>query len=342
MYIIMMILIEYIRPNDVVLKTMVAVLGVMGLVKFADISIYWFESQVRSKYTVIVQNISFIAAAGMKLIVIASGGSIVLFALSTSIEALLASILLMFVYIRYGNNVKQLKFDFKYAGQLLKESWPLIIIGISTVMYMKIDQIMIGQIIGDRELGLYSIAARLSEIWYFIAVAINSSIRPGFLRERALSYDKFMVKIHKTFDLMVRLSVLMAIIVSVSAERVILMLMGSEYISSVDSLKIHIWAAMFVFLNNAAWIWYISENKQKIGSLKIVIGLIVNIALNYVLIPRYGIEGAAVATLVSRAVVGYFGLLLSPNSRELFVMMTYSIFTLGFGHLARAKVNETK
>ena len=90
-------------------------------------------------------------------------------------------------------------------------------------------------------------------------------------------------------------------------------------------MEIFVWAGVFVFLNNAAWTWYFAENKQSVANVRLLIGLGINIVLNYVLIPLYGIYGAAVATLFSRVVVAYVGQLFNKDSRVLFFMMSKSL-----------------
>jgi PST family polysaccharide transporter len=133
---------------------------------------------------------------------------------------------------------------------------------------------------------------------------------------------------------MVMLSGALIVIVSISSDLIITTLYGVHYQASVTILKVHVWSSIFVFLNNAVWAWYIIENKQSVANRRLIAGLVINVVLNYLLIPIYGAVGAAYATLASRAFASYFGHLLSPETSHLFAMMSRSLFTLG---LAKVK-----
>ncbi|MCG8550284.1 MAG: polysaccharide biosynthesis C-terminal domain-containing protein, partial [Desulfobacterales bacterium] len=110
------------------------------------------------------------------------------------------------------------------------------------------------------------------------------------------------------------------------SDALILLLFGEEYHLSARVLRIHIWAGIFVFFNNTVWTWYLAKNKQQLANYRIMTGLVLNITLNYWLIPRYGIVGAAWATLVSRCFVAYIGQLFSSETAVLFVMMNKAIW----------------
>jgi PST family polysaccharide transporter len=97
------------------------------------------------------------------------------------------------------------------------------------------------------------------------------------------------------------------------------------------------WSAIFVFLNNTIWIWYLAEGYQKIANIRIIFGLILNVLLNYLLIPHYGAIGSAWATFISRLFVAYIGQMFSPKTRIIFNMVTKSLLTLG---LYRIKFNK--
>jgi len=119
---------------------------------------------------------------------------------------------------------------------------------------------------------------------------------------------------------------LVAIVVQFASEIIISSLYGAQYLPAVVVLKIHVWAGVFVFINNASWNWYIAENKQHIANIRLIVGLIINLILNAVLIPEMGVVGAAWATLISRCVVGYFGHLLNWRTRPLFFLIGKSVF----------------
>jgi O-antigen/teichoic acid export membrane protein len=253
------------------------------------------------------------------------------FAWAALAEALMVALLLLVMLSLRGPRLRKLRATLARAKTLLADSWPLIISSASILIYMKIDQIMLGEMLGDEAVGIYTAAARVSEVWYFIAVAVNASVRPSLIELRQHSTQLFHQRLQKIFNLMVQCSVAMAALIALTAPLLITSLFGNDYFAAVPVLQIHVWAGVFVFLNNAVWAWYIIENKQALANTRILLGLTLNVLLNLLLIPQYGATGAAVATLVSRAFVSYFGQLLSADTRHLFAMMSCSLFTLGMG-----------
>jgi O-antigen/teichoic acid export membrane protein len=321
----------WLRADDAAAKALVAILGLTMLVKGSEVAVYWFESQVLSKYTVWVENGSFLVFATIKAVLILTNAPLTAFAWAALAEALMVALLLLAMLSLRGPRLRKLRTTLARARTLLADSWPLIISSASILIYMKIDQIMLGQMMGDQSVGIYSAAARLSEVWYFIAVAVNASIRPSLIELRQQSVQLFRQRLQKIFNLMVQLAVPMAALIAVTAPLLITSLFGNDYSAAIPVLQIHVWAGVFVFLNNAVWAWYIIENKQALANTRILLGLTLNVLLNLLLIPSYGATGAAAATLVSRAFVAYFGQLLSADTRHLFTMMSCSIFTLGLG-----------
>jgi len=164
---------------------------------------------------------------------------------------------------------------------------------------MKIDQMMLMFFNGKQEVGQYVAATRLSELWYFIPVIVCASLFPAILNVKS-NKELYLKRIQKLFNLMVVISLFVSIFITFFADFIIKKIYSEEYIDSVNVLIIHIWASIFVFLGVASSKWFISENLQKILLFRSVFGLVINLILNYILIPLYGIEGAAFATLVSQ------------------------------------------
>jgi PST family polysaccharide transporter len=329
-YGLILAVIFWLRADDAMAKAIVAIIGSMMLFKSSEIAVYWFESQVLSKYIIWIQNGVFLIFAIFKVGLILKNAPLIAFAWAMMAEALVVAVLMIFILGLRGPHLRQLRVGLVRAQKLLSDSWPLIVSSIAIVAYMKIDQIMLSQMIGDEAVGVYSAAARISEVWYFVAIALNSSFRPTLIKLRETDPYNFAKRLQQIFNLMVQLSFVVGVFVSMTSPYLIQILFGDPYTEANNILRIHVWAGVFVFLNNAVWIWYIAENKQKLANIRILVGLSLNIALNYVLIFEYGAVGAAVATLISRAFVAYAGQLLTKDTRHIFFMMTRAIFSFGF------------
>jgi len=319
-YLIVLIAIAYLRPDDSIARTIVAILGSTMLLKASEISVYWFESQVLSKYTVWVQNVVFLVFAAVKVILILQQASLIAFVWTMLAEAVVVAIILLGVMSKYGLLLTKLRINIKRAKSLLKDSWPLLLSGIAVTLYMKIDQIMLGHMIGDEAVGVYSAALRISEVWYFIPMVIVASTFPAILESKKRSEKQYYARLQKLFDLMVVISIGLALPMTFLSTPIVTLLFGEAYRDAGIILSIHIWAAVFVFLGVASSQWIIAEGRQMLSLQRTVIGAFVNVALNLLLIPVCGAVGAALATVISYSVAAFFADVLYKETRKIFSM----------------------
>ena len=156
-FLLVLAMISYLRPDDTLAKSIVAILGFTQILKASEVIKYWFESQVQSKFVVWVENGVFLVIAGVKVAMILSEAPIMAFVWAAFVEALLVTVLLLSVYGWKVAPVSSWKPNLSRSRKLLKDSWPLILSGIAVMVYMRIDQIMLGQMIGDEAVGIYSV-----------------------------------------------------------------------------------------------------------------------------------------------------------------------------------------
>lgn len=319
-YLLILGTIAYLRPDDVLARTIVAILGATMLIKASEMATYWFESQVQSKYTVWVQNGVFLVFAGVKVGLILSHAPLITFVWAMLAEAIVIAVILAVVVAQRGPKLASLRASSERAKTLLKDSWPLILSGLSIMLYMKIDQIMLGQMIGDEAVGIYSAATRISEVWYFIPMAVVASVFPAILEAKIRSETQYLARLQKLYDFMVLMSLAVAIPMTFLSDTIIWLLFGAAYAEAGTVLAIHIWASVFVFLGVASSRWFLAENQQWLNLQRTVIGAIANIALNLVLIPKYGVTGAAVALVFSQALASWLYDSVHFITRPMFMM----------------------
>lgn len=315
----------WLRPQDSIAQLLVATLGSILLFKFGDIAIYWFESQVLSKYIVWAQNSCFLVFAAIKVGLIVSYAPLIAFVWATAAEALAVAVFMLIMLGWRGPKLQQLRFSMQRAKILLSDSWPLLLSGIAIMVYMKIDQIMLGEMLGDDAVGIYSAAARISEVWYFIPMVIVASVFPAILEAKKRSDTEYMQLLQRLYDMMVWLSMAIALPMSFLSVSIVVALFGPAYAESGPVLTIHIWASVFVFLGVASGQWFIAENRQILSFQRASIGAALNVVLNLFLIPRFGPNGAAVATVLSQAVAAFLLDGLQQETRIVFAMKMKSI-----------------
>ncbi len=281
---------------------------------------FYFQSVVLSKYVVYSNVFSLLLSSFIKVILILNEAPLIAFAYVILFDSLVLASGFIYFYVLKRLSIRSWRFDKVVAKSLLKDSWPLILSGLVISMYMKIDQIMIKNMLGSTEVGLYAAAVRLSEVWYFIPMVISSSLFPAILNAKKISKELYHSRIQQLYDLMAWMAIAIAIPMTFLSDWMIHLLYGAQFSAAGGVLMIHIWSAVFVFLGVASSKWFIAEGLQRYSFYRTLFGAILNVGLNIALIPQYGIYGAAIATLVSQVVASYLFNVINKKSRITFVL----------------------
>ncbi|MHC5820722.1 MAG: flippase, partial [Nostoc sp.] len=264
---------------------LVAILGIAGVFRATDTIEVWFQSQVQSKYPVIAKNTAFLLNTVIKIALILTKAPLLAFAWVTLAEFAMSAIGLLIVYQVKGSSLWLWRWSFSAAKTLLKESLPLIFSGFAVLIYMRIDQVMLGQMLGNSEVGIYSAAVRVSEIWYFIPGAIVSSVAPSIYAAKEKSESLYYQRIGKLLSLMTCISFGIALPMTFLSDKIIMVMFGSGYAEAGSILAVHIWTSLFVFMGLATSPWFIAEGLNHVSLGKTLFGAILNIILNLFLIP---------------------------------------------------------
>ena len=285
-----------------------------------------FQAKVKSKYVVLAQFVQLIISSIVKIILVVNEAPLIWFASVYSLDVIVLAMGLVFAYLYNGDNIFSWKWSFETSKYLLHDSWPLILAGVVISVYMKIDQVMIKEMLGAKEVGLYAAAVKLSEAWYFIPMAIASSLFPAIINAKVYQKEVYYQRLQKLYDLMVWIAIAIALPTTFLSTLVVEFLYGKEYLGSSSVLIIHIWTAVFVFLGVASSKYLLAENFIKKTFYRTFIGALLNIIMNYYLIGIIGIQGAAISTLVSHFFAAYFYDILDKDLRIMFIMKTKSLF----------------
>ena len=288
----------------------------------------WFQSRLEAKYTSIANTSAIFVASMLKIALVFGGAHLILFAFANIIQTILATTILIFLYY-YKSKLSLITWKFSYtrAKELLPRAWKSYLGSIFAVIYLKVDQVMLKWLVGTEEVGIYAIAASLSEVWYFLPAAIVSSFFPKLIKLKKNDPTHFNKRLQQLFDLLFIIAFGIAIVVTLVAQPLIMIMFGEAYQNAAPILIIHIWAALFIFMRALFSKWIIIEDVLIFSVISHGAGALLNVALNYLLIPHYGGEGAAYATLFSYATSSYLALLLYSKTRPTFWMMTKSIFS---------------
>ncbi|AVH72468.1 flippase [Nostoc sp. 'Lobaria pulmonaria (5183) cyanobiont'] len=304
---------------------LVTILGIAGIFRASDTIELWFQSQVQSKYTVIAKNTAFLLNTAIKITLILTKAPLLAFALVTLAEFAMSAIGLLIVYQVKGSSLWLWHWSFASAKTLMKESLPLIFSGFAIMIFMRIDQVMLGQMIGDSEVGVYSAAVRISEIWYFIPGAIVSSVAPAIYAAKEKSESLYYQRIGQLLSLMTCISLGIALPMSFLSDKIIIVMFGSGYAEAGAILAVHIWTSLFVFMGLATSPWFIAEGLNHVSLGKTLFGAILNIILNLLLIPKYAGLGAAIATIISQAAAAFICNAFDSRTQKLFKIQVRSL-----------------
>ncbi len=294
--------------------TQLAVLIVSGqlLFKSADVFKLWFKSEIKSKYPVWVRSGAVIVNSTTQVAFILLGLPVLAFVgLYLAQSALKAAGTFLMYQMVSEKGKAEWNFRWGAARTMMKDAWPLILAGLSVGVYMKIDQVMLGEMIGESAVGVYATAVKISELWYFIPTAIAGSVFPKIVSSKEnVSIEVYEERMQAFYDAVALLSYIVIIPVVLSAEPLIRLLFGMEYGGADSILQVHIWAFLFVSLGVAQGKWLVTENYTMFKMFAAVLGAIVNVVMNLVLIPRCEGLGAAWATFLSYGASVYISLLL--------------------------------
>ena len=281
----------------------------------------WFQANVCSRYAVLsrsaVAGFGALAKVGLILATAKFGAFIVVY----SLERVFTSLSLVAVFVKCSGKNIRWRFDRGVARKLLRESWWLIPSGLSAVIYLKLDQVMLGAMVGAEEVGLYAVAARVSEVWYFVPIAVVQSQFPRLLNQKSCDYVSYQTSLQRLFDALFWLAFSIALVVSFVASPLIRFVFGSFYESAGLILAIHVWAGVFIFMRAVLSKWMVAEELTQFSLVTHGLGALVNVAANSLLIPLYGAVGAAVATLISYAAASWLALFFSSKTRPIATMM---------------------
>lgn len=306
----------YFTKSDVS-KFLIAILSGTLVINAFQIINYEFQARVKSKYPSIIALLVTLILNILKVLVILAGKGVIYLAFILLLESILYALFYWFTYEKkIEGKLFEWRFDKNIAISLLKDSWPLIFTSAFALVYSRIDQVLIKNMISAEAVGIYSAAVAIAEIWYFIPNIIVSSLFPAIINAKITSKEIYSSRLKKLTLLLILLSVLVAIPTTIFAPLIIKIIYGSAFISGAIILKIYVWACIGTFLGILTTNYLIAENKRGILIFSMFIPMIVNLILNLLFIPRYGIVGSAYATLISYS-LGPLSLLLFKEPRKI-------------------------
>lgn len=263
-----------------------------------EITQYWFQSKLLSKYPSLAALAAYVLVSAYKVYILFSGKPIAWFALTHVLEAMVVSLILYLIYRRMGQ--QRLVFSFRLARELFSRSRYYISSGLMVVIFQQTDRIMLKLMLGQAETGFYSAALTCIGITGFVFSAVIDTARPLILEARKESGQLFEKRLITLFSLITAMSLLQSISMTVLARPIISILYGGEYLPAVPVLQIAVWYVTYGYYGVVRNIWILGEGKQNHLWIINLSGAVLNVVVNYLLIPHFGACGAAAASLLTQ------------------------------------------
>ena len=276
---------------------------------------YWYQYKLESKRIVLVTALGYVISSIYKVFVLITQKGILWFGFCSSLDVIVISAL--FLLSISDSRVGKLSFSKETASKILHACLPFLLSNIMALIYSKVDTIMIRYMIHSMEaIGFYTTSITICGYIGFIPAAIIASARPIIMEEKRKGSENYYMRMRQLSLSIIIVNVVYSFVVSVFGKTIILMLYGESYLGALSCLRVAVWFTAFSHLGTVKNLWLICEKKNNYVFLFATLGAITNIILNSLMIPRWSIVGAAMATLLTQLMTNLIFPFVFSNTRE--------------------------
>lgn len=290
-----------INPGEREILWMTLIVGGSLVFQASDTVDLWFQSQTRSRRTVAAKLTAYAISNGVKIVLITLHAPLVAFAAAMSLDFALAAVGMVFAY-RGFPTAERWRAHRATMVELMVECWPFLISGVGVIVYVRIDQIMLKAFLGERDLGFYSAALPLSQVWNVVPVVLTTSLAPYVARRKLEGEEPYHRALSYIFRLYAACGLTISLVTAVLAPWIISVLYGKAFVRSASVLSIHVLSNIFIYLGVAQNLWIVNERLGRLGLYKSLSGAVVSVVGNWLVIPRFGIVGCAVVYVIANFV----------------------------------------
>lgn len=310
------------------------------LVNIDQLFFSYFRALEKSYTVFIARMCVYIPLAIVKIVVVVKYSDLMILAIVYLIEAFLLGALAFVLYILALRSSEVIVTKGEESQRLLAEevastpghgykslvlaAWPIFSSAVLITLYARVDQFMIKSMLGEAELGIYTTAVKVSEASTYIIITVIASRFPQLMRLKDTEFDKFRLEI--TF--LLRLALVFALTIfltfAIGGQYIVTLVFGAEYLAATGPLVVHLAGTLFIYYGVVCTQYLIAKDLEIFRLYRVLWGLVINVILNIILIPRYGLMGAAVATLISQALSAVLFNAFNHKTREIFQLQVNS------------------
>jgi O-antigen/teichoic acid export membrane protein len=300
-WIVAAIVMELIHPGEPEIFWMTLIVGGSLVFQASDTVDLWFQSQTRSRRTVAAKLTAYAISNGVKVVLVVQHAPLVAFAAAMSLDFALAAVGMVIAYRGFRTS-ERWRAHRATMLELIAECWPFLTAGVGVIVYVRIDQIMLKEFLGERDLGLYSAALPLSQVWNVIPVVLTTSLAPYVARRKLEGEEPYRRALAGIFRLYAACGLAVSLLTAALAPWIVTILYGKTFVRSASVLSIHVLSNVFIYLGVAQNLWIVNERLGRIGLYKSLTGAVVSVVGNWLVIPRFGIVGCAVVYVIANFV----------------------------------------
>lgn len=302
------------------------VLSLSLLFKSSEIFKTYFDSKLKSKAYFKLELVLHIFMIVIKLLLALLKVDILYIALVLVLESFLLFLMLYMIYSKEEVISSYKVLRLKNYKELILDALPVLLSGAIFILFTKIDQVMVYNMLGSEAQAEYSLASKLSEGWYFIPLGIVTSYYAVLAKN--VNKSEYYECLSDACIKVNLVTIPVALVVSFFSSYIVSIVYGSDYIGAANVLLINIWNGVIIGLSSITFRHFILMNLRRFSLIRAMLGLVLNLMLNYMLIPVYGILGAAIATLISQFFALFLSNLLWKKTRLLFGIQLKSLLLI--------------
>lgn len=290
---------------------------------------FWFQAKLLSKYTSLTILAAYVIVAAYRITLLLTGRSIYWYAVSQAIDFAIIAAVLLILFRKVSGS--RLRFSAKRAADMLGRSKHYILSSMMVTIFAQTDRIMLKMMLDEAAVGYYSAAVSCATLTAFVFVAIIDSARPSILEGKQTSDEAFQKRMKTLYAVIICLALLQSAVITLLAKPIIHIMCGADYGVSVNALRIVVWFSTFSYLGAVRDIWILAEKKQKYLWIINLSGAAANVLLNAVLIPLWGVNGAAIASLVTQfftnVIMGWIIRPISPSNQLMLQSLSWKFLS---------------
>ena len=274
------------------------------LFQAADMLQYWFQKNLQSKYWAVSTLIAYTAVSAYRVALLIAGKNVYWFALTAVIDHGVAALVLLVLYRRKGGS--KLSVSMPVAREMFQKSKHYIIPALMVSIFAETDKLMLKWMLGQTVVGYYAAAVTICGLSSFVCAAILDSFRPMIFENKRISNASYEGSVTQLYSVILYSSLIQCVGIAVLAGVLVQVLYGADYAPAVPVIRVLVWYTGFSYLGAVRDIWLLGENKQNLLWKINLCGVLCNVVLNLLLIPVWGMLGAAAASLATQIFTNVF------------------------------------